>query len=103
MRAGDEVEGERGPGTSGMAAKCSAMAGMGVEVEFELCRGKSTSGECWGWGGFWWSGVCVGLDVEGARVGCLREERDGFWADLDEVVRGVPKGGGGRGGFRWAC
>ena len=27
------------------------------------------------------------------RVGCLREERDGFWADLDEVVRGVPKGG----------
>ena len=25
------------------------------------------------------------------RVGCLREEKDKFWTDLDEVVESIPK------------
>ena len=41
------------------------------------------------------------LDIEGVmmtvisvcapRVGCLREEKDKFWTDLDEVVENIPK------------
>ena len=42
----------------------------------------------------------VKLDVEGvmitvisayaSQVGCLREEKDTFWTDLDEVVESIP-------------
>ena len=41
------------------------------------------------------------LDIEGVmmtvisayapQVGCLREEKDKFWTDLDEVVESIPK------------
>ena len=41
------------------------------------------------------------LDIEGVvmtvisaydpRVGCLKEEKDMFWADLDEVLGSIPK------------
>ena len=54
------------------------------------------------------------LDIEGVmmtvisayapQVGCLREEKDKFWTDLDEVVESIPKEeSGDRGRFQWAC
>ena len=55
------------------------------------------------------------LDIEGVmmtvisayapQVGCLREEKDNFWTDLDEVVESIPKEERfrDRGRFQWAC
>ena len=40
-----------------------------------------------------------------AKYACLREEKDKFWTDLDEVMESIPKEErlviGGR--FQWAC